>query len=181
MAAKRKTTKSRPQAAPNALTLLRTDHSEVAEMFEKFEKRKDKMNAAQKDALVSEICLALTVHAQIEEEIFYPAVRPEIDDDDLMDEAEVEHDSLKELIAKIEGEGPDGDLYDAHVIVLGEYVKHHVKEEQNEMFKKVRETDIDLKELGAQLMARKEELMAEMASGGARSKAKPARGEMAAR
>jgi hemerythrin superfamily protein len=188
MAAKRKTTsksngrgRSASTATPNALTLLRSDHTEVSEMFEKFEKRKDKMTAAQKDDLVSEICTALTVHAQIEEEIFYPAVRPEIDDEDLMDEAEVEHGSLKELIAKIEAEGPDGDLYDAHVIVLGEYVKHHVKEEQGEMFKKVRETDIDLKELGAQMLARKEELMAEMAGGAKPPKGKPARGEMAAR
>lgn len=146
---------------PNALVLLRDDHKEVSDMFEKFEKRKDRMNADQKQKLVSEICLALTVHAQIEEEIFYPEVGPEIDDEDLMDEAVVEHQSLKELIAKIEEEGPDGELFDAHVKVLGEYVKHHVKEEQGEMFKKVRETDIDLKELGARLKARKEELMEE--------------------
>ena len=146
---------------PNALVLLRDDHKEVSEMFDKFEKRKDRMNADQKQKLVSEICLALTVHAQIEEEIFYPEVGPEIDDEDLMDEAEVEHQSLKELIAKIEEEGPDGELFDAHVKVLGEYVKHHVKEEQGEMFKKVRATDIELKELGARLKARKEELMEE--------------------
>ena len=76
---------------PNALVLLRDDHKEVSDMFEKFEKRKDRMNADQKQKLVSEICLALTVHAQIEEEIFYPEVGPEIDDEDLMDEAVVEH------------------------------------------------------------------------------------------
>ncbi|MGE0153219.1 MAG: hemerythrin domain-containing protein [Reyranellaceae bacterium] len=146
---------------PHALTLLRQDHDEVSAMFEKFEKRKDKMTPKQKQRLVEEICTALTVHARIEEEIFYPAVRPEIDDDDLMDEAVVEHQSLKELIAKIEDEGPEGEYYDAHVIVLGEYVKHHVKEEQNEMFKKVRATDIDLKELGGRLQQRKMELMGE--------------------
>ncbi|MDF3075415.1 MAG: Hemerythrin cation binding domain protein [Alphaproteobacteria bacterium] len=148
-------------SGPNALTLLREDHTEVSEMFEKFEKRKDKMTSTQKQTLVEEICAALTVHAQIEEEIFYPAVRPEIDDEDLMDEAVVEHQSLKELIAKIEDEGPEGEYYDAHVIVLGEYVKHHVKEEQGEMFKKVRATDIDLKELGGRLEQRKMELMGE--------------------
>ena len=146
---------------PNALTLLRQDHDEVSEMFEKFEKRKDKMTSQQKQTLVEEICTALTVHAQIEEEIFYPAVGPEIDDEDLMDEAVVEHQSLKELIAKIEDEGPDGEYYDAHVTVLGEYVKHHVKEEQGEMFKKVRATDIDLKELGGRMQQRKMELMGE--------------------
>jgi hemerythrin superfamily protein len=153
---------ARNTQGPNALVLLREDHSEVSAMFEKFEKRKDKMNSTQKQALVDEICAALTVHAQIEEEIFYPTVGPEIDDEDLMDEAVVEHQSLKELIAKIEQEGPEGEYFDAHVIVLGEYVKHHVKEEQNEMFKKVRATDIDLKELGARLKQRKEELMGEM-------------------
>lgn len=159
---RRSTAKSAKASGPNALTLLRNDHTEVSEMFEKFEKRKDKMTAKQKEALVDEICTALTVHAQIEEEIFYPAVRPEIDDEDMMDEAVVEHQSLKELIAKIEDEGSEGEYYDAHVKVLGEYVKHHVKEEQNEMFKKVRATDIDLKELGARLEQRKMELMEEM-------------------
>jgi hypothetical protein len=159
----RKSSRSaRPVSGPNALTLLRQDHTEVSEMFEKFEKRKDKMTPPQKQALVEEICTALTVHAQIEEEIFYPTISPEIDDEDLMDEAVVEHQSLKELIAKIEDEGPEGEYYDAHVIVLGEYVKHHVKEEQGEMFKKVRATDIDLKELGARLQQRKTELMGEM-------------------
>jgi len=146
---------------PNALVLLRDDHKEVSDMFEKYEKRKNRMDDGQKQKLAEQICLALTVHAQIEEEIFYPEVRPEIDDEDLMDEADVEHQSLKELIAKIEDEGPKGELFDAHIKVLGEYVKHHVKEEQTEMFKKVRATDIDLKELGARLKARKEELMAE--------------------
>ena len=153
--------KAASSKAPNALVLLRDDHKEVSDMFEKYEKRKNRMDADQKQKLAGQICQALTVHAQIEEEIFYPEVRPEIDDEDLMDEAEVEHQSLKELIAKIEDEGPEGELFDAHVKVLGEYVKHHVKEEQSEMFKKVRATDIDLKELGARLKARKEELMAE--------------------
>lgn len=174
MAARKKTTRAKSKAngratarraspaAQSALVLLRTDHDEVSAMFEKFEKRKDKMTPTQKGTLVDEICTALTVHAQIEEEIFYPTVRPEIGDEDLMDEAEVEHDSLKELIAKIEEEGPEGDYFDAHVTVLGEYVRHHVKEEQGEMFKKVRETDIDLKELGAKLQQRKEELMVGM-------------------
>ena len=147
--------------APNALVLLRDDHKEVSDMFEKYEKRKNRMDADQKQKLAGQICQALTVHAQIEEEIFYPEVRPEIDDEDLMDEADVEHQSLKELIAKIEDEGPEGEFFDAHVKVLGEYVKHRGKEEQSEMFKKVRATDIDLKELGARLKARKEELMAE--------------------
>jgi hypothetical protein len=167
--------RSRTARPPNALVLLRRDHEEVSAMFAKFEKRKDRMTSQQKAALAEEICTALSVHAQIEEEIFYPTVRHEIGDEDLMDEAEVEHGSLKELIAKIEGEGPAGDLFDAHVIVLGEYVKHHVKEEQGEMFKKVRATDLDLSELGGRMKARKGELMAAMGKG------KPPRGSVGRR
>jgi hemerythrin superfamily protein len=160
--------RSKTAQPPNALALLRQDHAEVSALFEKFEKRKGRMTPQQKSALAEEICTALTVHAQIEEEIFYPAVRPQIGDEDLMDEAEVEHASLKELIAKIEAEGPGDDLFDAHVTVLGEYVKHHVKEEQSEMFKKVRASDLDLKELGGRLKARKQELMADLGAGSGR-------------
>lgn len=155
-------------AVQSALALLRADHQEVSALFDRFERRKEKMTAAQKGALAQEICTALDVHARIEEEIFYPAVRPAIGDEALMDEAEVEHESLKELIAKIEEEGPAGEHFDAHVTVLGEYVKHHVKEEQNEMFKKVRRTDLDLKELGMKLKARKETLMARIEGATAR-------------
>ena len=158
--------RNKAKAAPSALVLLRQDHEEVLALFAKFEKRKTRMTPQQKSALAEEICTALTVHAQIEEEIFYPAVRLEIGDGDLMDEAEVEHASLKELIAKIEAEGPGEDYFDAHVIVLGAYVKHHVKEEQGEMFKKVRATDLDLEELGGRLLVRKQELMADLGAGG---------------
>lgn len=148
-------------AVRSALALLRADHEEVDALFKRYEARKEKMTDRQKAALAGEICTALTVHARIEEEIFYPTVRPQIDDDALMNEAEVEHESLKALIARIEGGSPADEIFDAHVKVLAEYVKHHVKEEQSEMFKKVRRTDIDLKELGARLMRRKDELMAE--------------------
>jgi hemerythrin superfamily protein len=147
----------------NALALLRTDHSEVAALFSKYEKGKEKLGTTQKAALATQICQMLTVHAQIEEEIFYPACRETVEDaEDLLAEAEVEHQSLKELIAKIEAEEPGSERYDAEMTVLGEYVKHHVKEEQGELFPKVRQSEIDLAELGAQLEARKEELMAGM-------------------
>src|SRR4030095_895957 len=117
-----------------------------------------------KQKIAQQICQALTVHAQIEEEIFYPAAREALGDEgkDLLDEAKVEHNSLKELIGQIEGSGPDDDLFDAHVKVLGEYVKPHVKEEEGELFPKLRKSDMELVEVGTQLAARKKELMAEM-------------------
>ena len=103
------------------------------------------------------------MHATIEEELFYPAAREAEVDADLLDEAEVEHASAKELIAQIEAMSPDEDLYDAKVTVLGEYIDHHVKEEEGELFPKCRKSDMDLEGLGEALAARKQELTAEMA------------------
>jgi len=142
-------------APPDVLALLKADHDLVQGLFDKFDKAQtDK----QKAALAEQICTELTIHAQIEEEIFYPAVRDAIDEDDLMDEANVEHASVKDLIAQIMESKPGEDQFDAKVTVLGEYVKHHVEEEQSEMFPKVRKADLDLKELGSALSARKAEL-----------------------
>src|SRR5690606_33163874 len=117
-------------------------------------------SSARKRKLAEQICMELTVHAQIEEEIFYPAVRGVLKDSDqeLVPEARVEHESLKQLIADIESTDTDDELFDARVKVLSEYVKHHVKEEQNEIFPKVRESELDMVELGAMLMQRKQEL-----------------------
>ncbi len=144
--------------SPDALTLLKADHELVQALFEKFEKaRTDK----QKAALAEQICTELTIHAQIEEEIFYPVVREAIDEHDLMDEADVEHASAKDLIAQIMESKPGEHHFDATVTVLGEYVKRHVKEEHSEMFPKVRKTALDLKELGARLSARKVKLQTE--------------------
>jgi hemerythrin superfamily protein len=149
---------SRRSAAPrDAIALLRADHQLVQELFDKFEKTRAEDRKA---ALAEQICQELTVHAQIEEEIFYPAAREAIRDEDLIHEATVEHQSAKDLIAQIEASDPSDELFDAKVKVLGEYVKHHVKEEQNELFPQVRKTKLDLKELGERLMARKQELMA---------------------
>lgn len=139
--------------------MLRADHKLVSELFEDYEKAK---SVDKKRSLVARICTELTVHAQIEEEIFYPAVKEALNDDELIPEATVEHASLKDLIAQIEGIEPDGEMYDAKVKVLCEYVKHHVKEEQNEMFPKAKATDLDMRDLGAQMAARKDELLAEM-------------------
>ena len=147
-------TASRPQ---DAIALLKADHREVKAMFAEFEKTEgDK----EKQNLATRICAALTVHTQIEEEIFYPAAYEALDDDDLLDEAEVEHASAKDLIAQIEASSPAEPLYDAKVKVLGEYVDHHVQEEEKELFPECRDSDLDLKELGVKMKARKEELTA---------------------
>ena len=147
----------------DAFALLTADHRTVKGLFKEFEKlsKQDDSNE-EKAQLVRQICNELTVHAQVEEEIFYPALREAIDDEDLMDEADIEHASAKDLIAQLEGMEPGDDHYDARVTVLGEYVDHHVKEEEGEMFSKARKADVDAAELGAQIAERKEALKAEL-------------------
>jgi len=110
---------------------------------------------------VERICDELELHTRIEDELFYPSIRPSIGDDDLMDEAQVEHESAKALIEQLRGMKPGDTLYDAKVTVLGEYVKHHVKEEQDEMFPKVEKIDLDLVALGRALKTRKRQLKGE--------------------
>ena len=144
----------------DAIKLLKDDHREVKNWFKEYEKLEEE---AEKQELADRICLALTVHAQIEEEIFYPAAREAIDDDDLLDEAEVEHASAKQLIAEIQSMKAGDRLFDAKVTVLGECVNHHVEEEEQEMFPESRDSDLDLKALGVQLAERKAELMAQAA------------------
>ena len=149
---------ARAAAKPvDAIRLLKEDHRQVQGWFKEFEKTEAD---DEKQQLADRICLALTVHARIEEEIFYPAARGTIDDDDLIDEAQVEHASAKQLIAEIEGMKVGDALFDAKVKVLGEYINHHVQEEEKEMFPEARDADLDLKALGEQLARRKEELMA---------------------
>lgn len=146
-----------PQKSKEAITLLRADHKLVNDLFDEYEKTR---SATKKKSLVKQICTELTIHAQIEEEIFYPAAKKALRDKELIPEATVEHATLKDLIAQVEGVEPDGEMYDAKIKVLSEYVKHHVKEEQNEIFPKVKASNLDLVELGAQLTERKEELLA---------------------
>lgn len=148
--------------APDAITLLTEDHKKVLKLFKDFEKLGEEDDSEGKEELVRQICTELTVHAQIEEEIFYPAVRDAISEDDLLDEAEVEHAAAKDLIAQLESMQPGDELYDAKVTVLGEYISHHVKEEQGEMFPKVKKTDLDLAALGEEMQQRKEELLGEL-------------------
>lgn len=144
----------------DATALLRADHKRVSELFASYEKSR---SVAAKKQLVAQICTELSVHAQVEEEIFYPAVKKALKDKVLVPEATVEHASLKALIAQVEGIEPDGEMFDAKIKVLSEFVKHHVKEEQGEMFPKAKSTDLDMNELGAQLAARKTELLAQRA------------------
>ncbi len=143
----------------DAVALLKADHREVEALFDKFEKAS---GDGRKEAIALKICKALTVHAQIEEEIFYPACEGKIEED-LLKEAYVEHDGAKVLIAEIEQGGPDDEYYDAKVKVLGEQIEHHVKEEEQRMegmFSQAKKAGIDMDALGDQLAARKAELMA---------------------
>ncbi len=146
------------QKPQEATALLRADHKEVSDLFEQYEKARSQ---SKKKVLVSEICKALSIHAQVEEEIFYPAVKSAMKDHELVPEATVEHATLKDLIAQVEDVEPDGEMFDAKIQVLSEYVKHHVKEEQNEMFPKAKATNLDMTELGARIASRKTELLSE--------------------
>jgi hemerythrin superfamily protein len=150
------------ETAGDALSLLRADHARVVELFEQFTDMKDDVDEQEKDALVARICGELIVHTAIEEELFYPSAREVMNQDDLFDEATVEHASAKDLIAQLGEMEPDDELYDAKVTVLGEYVKHHIQEEESEMFPRLRETSLDLDALGRQLAQRKVELMDEI-------------------
>jgi hemerythrin superfamily protein len=154
--AKRGTRRAQTGRRQDAVAMLREDHVRVQEMFDRFENMR---GGDRKEKLVQQICDDLTVHTQLEEEIFYPAVRAAIGDEDLMDEAVVEHQSAKELIAQLRGMSSDDDLYDAKVTVLGEYIKHHVKEEHAEMFPQARNSGVDLADLGEQMRTRKEEIV----------------------
>ena len=149
----------------DALKLLSADHREVEALFEKFEKAS---RDGTKEKIAKQICTELKIHAQIEEEIFYPALRGKISDDDL-DEAIVEHDGAKVLINDIEAGSPDDDFYDAKVKVLQEEIEHHVKEEEKQrdnIFTQARKTDVDLVALGEQMAARKQELQDQAESEG---------------
>ncbi|MEP6968470.1 MAG: hemerythrin domain-containing protein [Pseudomonadota bacterium] len=163
-----KTTKARRAAArksagagapQDAVALLKADHKEVEGWFDGYE---DLTSDPEKSALAGKICAALKVHTRIEEEIFYPAARQATKDDDLLDEAVVEHAGAKDLIAQIEGMKAGDDLYDAKVKVLGEQIKHHAKEEEEELFPEARQAKMDLVGLGQRMAARKSELKAQL-------------------
>jgi hemerythrin superfamily protein len=150
--------------------LLAADHAEVRAAFDEYEQMGEDEDGGQAEprrGLAQRICQMLTVHATIEEEFFYPAARQAGVDPDLLDEANVEHASAKTLIAEIEGTGPGDRLYDAKLKVLGEYVRHHVEEEEGELFKAVRRAKMDLYGIVMPMATRRAELMqAEQAAGG---------------
>jgi len=145
----------------DAISLLTNDHAEVNELFEQYKALAEDEGSmtTDKQSLAEEICTMLTVHAAIEEEIFYPAVRDALDDSKLLDEAEVEHQAAKDLIEQIQDSDPSDPLYDARVKVLGEYVNHHVQEEEGELFPQVRDAELDLDSLAAEMSARQEALL----------------------
>ena len=149
----------------DAINLLIADHREVKALFRAYDQLvQTDGDDDEKQELALQICTMLTVHATVEEELFYPAAREVLgEDEDLVDEAEVEHASALDLIEQIEQSSPgDDSLFDAKVKVLGEYIDHHVKEEEGEMFPKVRKSDLDIDSLGEEMAERKEELLAEL-------------------
>jgi hemerythrin superfamily protein len=148
----------------DAIELLKQDHREVEGLFKEFEQLEDDQDAA--GQVIETACAELKIHDRIETEIFYPAVREAAgkeEIEDLLDEAEVEHDTVRELIRKLESMDPTDDKRQAHFTVLMEYVKHHVKEEEKEMFPQVKKlAELDLQALGAEMKVRKAALMAKM-------------------
>jgi hemerythrin superfamily protein len=166
-ASKRSAVTRRQNGAQDAIALLKGDHRQVESWFAQFEKTRSE---GRKLELARNICKALTVHATIEEEIFYPAFLEATEDVKLHHEAAVEHDGAKKLIAKIEASSADDEYYDARVTVLSEMVKHHVKEEERRdgMFARARKSEMDLQELGKRLEARKAELMRRAGRGSSR-------------
>ncbi len=151
--------------SPDAVALLKADHRTVEDLFAKFEKAS---GDGKKQAIAEQICMELTVHAKIEEEIFYPACEGKVEED-LLKEAYVEHDGAKVLIAEIEAGGPGDEFYDAKVKVLGEQIEHHVEEEEMRvegMFAQARKAGVDMDAIGEQMAARKAELIASYQKGG---------------
>lgn len=167
-AAAKKSSRSRSSTTsksgtPDAIKLLTADHREVKAMFQQYQELVDHdAQAQEKQEIADQICLMLTVHAQIEEELLYPAAKEAIKEPDLVNEANVEHASAKDLIAQIQESDPSDEMYDAKVKVLDEYIDHHVKEEEGELFPQVRKAKLDLAGLGEQLNERKQALMTEM-------------------
>ena len=146
----------------DAISLLTDDHDEIKQLFDRYSELVDESaDDVERQQLADHICTRLTVHSTIEEEIFYPAARESIDDDDLLNEAQVEHNAANDLIAQIEGMDPSDELYDASVTVLGEYVDHHVQKEEGELFPKVRASGMDVEAVGEELSDRREDLLAD--------------------
>ena len=156
--AKRKAARSGSRQ-PEAITMLIQDHQKVQKLFKQFEKTESE---AERSRIVEEACADLTVHTQLEEQVFYPAVRRALEETDLIDEAEVEHNVAKELIEKLKGMSAGNGEFSATFTVLSEYVLHHVEEEQNELFPAVRKTALDFNALAEEMKRRKKQLREEL-------------------
>jgi hemerythrin superfamily protein len=154
--------RSRPKSTLDAIDMLMQDHDKVEKAFRDFEKM-DRHDAEACRRMVRMVCEELKLHSLLEEEIFYPAVREAIGDEELMNEAAVEHETAAMLIEQLENMGTDDPNYFATFTVLGEYVKHHIKEEQGEMFPAAKRARVDLAALGERMRARREELTKEVA------------------
>ena len=166
MATKSSTATSTGSPDTDAIELLTADHRNVEKLFKKYEKlAEDGGTYNEREALAATICAELTVHAQVEEEIFYPAARDTLDEEDLVDEAIVEHATANDLIAQLADMSPDDDLYDAKVKVLGELIEHHVEEEEEEMFPKLKKAKLDTASLGPKMVERKQQLIEELGVG----------------
>lgn len=159
------TTPRTPSAAPkkrpalkDAIAMLRADHERLSQLFTDYGETR---SVPRKKAIVEKICIELADHMRLEEEIFYPAVEATLRDPQLVPEASVEHAVIKGLIADLQRLEPDGASFYAKLTVLSEYVQHHVKEEQSQMFPKMRASSLDLVELGAELAERRAELLAQ--------------------
>jgi hemerythrin superfamily protein len=157
----------------DAIGMLIADHKRVANLFAQFKRLTSMGKDEDKAPVVKQICHELTIHTQLEEELFYPAVRRATKDDDQMDEARVEHAGAKHLISQLAGADPDDDLYDAKVRVLSEQIEHHVEEEEGSMFPKARYSGLDTLALGAAMLTRKAELVSGATNGMAPPPAEP--------
>ena len=151
------------RAQPLAIELLMSDHRKVEDLFEQYDQEKESDEGTRRE-IAQKICAELTIHAQVEEELFYPWLRENLEDDEMemLEEAQVEHQTAKDLIAQIEAATDIDEVYNAKVKVLSEYIKHHVQEEENEIFPKVRDEHEELDEMGQEMAARKGELKEEM-------------------
>ncbi len=146
----------------DAVEMLKDEHRQVEALFKEYEQLAHGDDLAAKETLATEICEKLTIHAQVEEEVFYPAARQILDEQQIIDEAEEEHADAKQLVAELEEMSPDDDAYDKTVKALSDAIAHHVEEEESEMFPKLKEAGMETESVGERMAERKQEIMDEL-------------------